>query len=72
MKPYKGIVRLSCLKKAVCPDKVAGNVRAGCVTCESISIEILDLEDKAIAMLIPAKIVKPKKPSSNLKIAKEE
>jgi len=70
--PYRGIVRLSCLKKGNCPSKVFANVKADCVTCESVQVEILDLDNKVVGKFSPTETVKAKKSSSNLKTIKED
>jgi len=66
--PYRGIVRLSCLKKGNCPSKIFADVKAGCVTCESVQIEILDLDNKVVGSLILAEVAKPKEETPILKL----
>lgn len=50
MKPYRGIVRISCAG-GIC-DKKLVRPEAGCVNCDAASIEILDLDGKVVAKKI--------------------
>ena len=51
MKPYKGIIRITC-KPGTCGQ--AGKLKepaAECINCEAAKVEVLDLEGKATAGL---------------------
>lgn len=47
MKPYKGIIRISC-QAGACKQRF-GEPEAGCINCADGLVEILDFEDKVIA-----------------------
>lgn len=49
MTPYKGIIRISCNKKASGCDKKLLRPEASCINCNRGKVEILDLEGKVIA-----------------------
>jgi len=49
MKPYKGIMRISCTAGDMpCPMKLRHNVQPECIACGHAVIEVLNLEDKVI------------------------
>ena len=49
MKPYKGIVRISCAADgAQCPMKLRDSVKPECIACAEAIIEVLDLDGKTI------------------------
>jgi len=48
MKPYKGIVRISCGKKKGCVKNLRENVQPGCLDCPQAVTEILDLDEKVL------------------------
>ena len=49
MTPYKGIIRITCLKKkGGCLRNLGEDVQPGCMDCPAAITEILDLEEKAI------------------------
>ncbi len=49
MKPYKGLVKISCETKKTCPQKLTGNVKPACLECLEALTEILDLDHKPLA-----------------------
>lgn len=55
MKPYKGIVRITCTGKT-CKDKLKEPV-AECVNCDQAVVEVVDFDYKVIAKkkAVPAK-----------------
>lgn len=54
MKPYKGIVRITCINK-ICKQKHKEPV-ADCINCEDAFIDIMDFEDKIISKKTRKKI----------------
>lgn len=60
MKPYKGIVKISCKRKDTCLKKLTGNVEPACLDCLEALIEIESLDGKVLAkarpkLLLPVK-----------------
>ena len=55
MKPYKGLVKISCKTKDTCARKVQVNVQPLCMVlnCPEALIEILDLDGKVLASVKP-------------------
>ncbi len=49
MKPYKGVVKISCEKKGTCPRKIRGDVKPDCLHCPDALIEIVSLDNKILA-----------------------
>ena len=48
MKPYKGIIRISCQGKKGCLKNLKKNVQPGCLDCPQAITEILDLDEKVL------------------------
>ena len=48
MKPYRGIVRIECSRKAGCLKNLKKNVQAGCMDCPEAVSRILDLDGRVI------------------------
>ena len=65
MKPYKGIIRISCKDKKGC--KLKENVQPACLSCPQAKAEILDLEEK---VLFKNKVPGSKVHGSSLKVKK--
>ena len=49
MKPYKGLVKISCKRKDTCPKKLTGNVKPDCMNCLDALTEIVSLDGKVLA-----------------------
>jgi len=50
MKPYRGIVRITCTAKGACASK-RYSIGADCLNCDEALVEILDLEGEATCTL---------------------
>ena len=62
MKPYKGLVKISCKRKDTCPKKLTGNVKPECLHCPEALTENVSLEGKVLASArLNIKKVKPPK-----------
>ncbi len=49
MKPYKGIIRISCKETKECVKvKLRENVQPACLNCPQAKAEILDLDEKVL------------------------
>ena len=48
MKPYKGIIKISCTKKTGCLRNLHKDVEPGCMDCPAAVTEILNIEGKKI------------------------
>ena len=67
MKPYKGIIRISCEGKKGCLKNLKKNVQPGCMDCPEGITEILDLDEK---VLFKIKVPGSKVHGSRLKVKK--
>lgn len=48
MKPYKGIVRISCTKKSGCACVSGKNTAPECLGCPDARVEVLDLKGETL------------------------
>lgn len=53
MRPYKGIIRITCLSKGKCPRSLRENVEPGCINCTQCGLTILTLEGMEIIKTTP-------------------
>ena len=70
MKPYKGLLKISCKEKDTCPKKLTGNVQPACLDCLGALIEIVDLDGKVLAKARP-KLLLPVK-NKSVKASKQK
>lgn len=61
MKPYKGKVKIICTLKENCIRNIKENVRADCIKCPKMHIQILDLNNEILAEKGADIKTKPKK-----------
>jgi len=48
MNPYKGIVKITCVKNGRCQAVDGQNMLPGCMACPEAVVKIIDLDDQAI------------------------
>ena len=48
MRPYNGLIRITCKRKKGCLRNLKRDVQPGCLDCKEAVTEVIDLEDKVL------------------------